>query len=237
MHTAVLVALISGIFIGGIAIILAPEMLRAQDVPEEVLPLAVVYIRIYFAGAPVNILYNFGASIMRASGDTKRPLYFLTLAGMINVIFNLIFVICFKMTVDGVAIATIISQAISAALVIISLMKNEGMCRLSMRELKIHKAELSKIIKIGVPAGLNGVIFSISNLIIQTAVNSFGKVAMSGVTAASNIEGFTYQTMNGFSQAAIAFSGQNYGAKKPERMKRYSCIVLHLRRYRDLRSQ
>lgn len=123
LHTAVLVALISGIFIGGIAIILAPEMLRAQDVPEEVLPLAVVYIRIYFAGAPVNILYNFGASIMRASGDTKRPLYFLTLAGMINVIFNLIFVICFKMTVDGVAIATIISQAISAALVIISLMK------------------------------------------------------------------------------------------------------------------
>lgn len=224
LHTAVLVALISGIFIGGIAIILAPEMLRAQDVPEEVLPLAVVYIRIYFAGAPVNILYNFGASIMRASGDTKRPLYFLTLAGMINVIFNLIFVICFKMTVDGVAIATIISQAISAALVIISLMKNEGMCRLSMRELKIHKAELSKIIKIGVPAGLNGVIFSISNLIIQTAVNSFGKVAMSGVTVASNIEGFTYQTMNGFSQAAIAFSGQNYGAKKPERMKK---ILVH----------
>ncbi len=215
LHTAVLVALISGIFIGGIAIILAPEMLRAQDVPEEVLPLAVVYIRIYFAGAPVNILYNFGASIMRASGDTKRPLYFLTLAGMINVVFNLIFVICFKMTVDGVAIATIISQAISAVLVIISLMRNEGMCHLSFKELKIHKAELAKIIKIGVPAGLNGAIFSISNLIIQTAVNSFGKVAMSGVTAASNIEGFTYQTMNGFSQAAIAFSGQTTARKSP----------------------
>ena len=228
LHTAVLVALISGVFIGGVAIVLAPALLRAQDVPEDVLPLATLYIRIYFAGAPLNILYNFGASIMRASGDTKRPLYFLTLAGLINVLFNLLFVICFKMTVDGVALATIISQGISAVLVVTSLMKNEGMCRLSLRALRIHKAELAKIVKIGVPAGLNGAIFSISNLIIQTAINGFDKIAMSGVTAASNIEGFTYQTMNGFSQAAIAFSGQNYGAKKYDRMRKilYSCLGL-----------
>lgn len=228
LHTSVAVALISGALIGIVAIILAPEMLRAQKVPDDVLPYAVLYIRIYFAGAPVNILYNFGASIMRASGDTKRPLYFLTIAGLINVVFNMIFVAIFKMTVDGVALATIMSQAISAVFVMISLSKNEGMCHFSIKELRIHKEELAKIVRIGVPAGLNGAIFSISNLIIQTAVNGFDKIAMSGVTAASNIEGFTYQTMNGFTQAAIAFSGQNYGARKYERMRKIllNCLML-----------
>ena len=228
VHTSMAVSAISGVFIAVVAILLAEPMLVMQKVPDDVLPLSILYIRIFFAGSPFNLIYNFGASILRASGDTKRPLYFLALSGMINVILNLLFVLVFGMTVDGVALATVISQIISAVLVVLSLMKNEGYSRYIISKTRIYKEELIKILKIGIPSGLNGVIFSVSNLLIQTSINTFNKVAMAGVTAASSIEGFTYHCMVAFSQAAGTFSGQKHGAKKYSRMKPIllNCLLL-----------
>ena len=187
VHTAVLTAAAGGLLLAVIGFFLSRPLLAMMGTPEDVLDYSVLYMRIYFAGMPVMLLYNYGSSILRAVGDTKRPLYYLTAAGVVNVILNLIFVIYFHMGVAGVALATVISQVISAALIIRCLMRSEGSYRLEWSRLRFYPDKFLKIMKIGIPAGLHGSVFSISNVLIQSSVNSFGSVAMAGNTAAANI--------------------------------------------------
>lgn len=220
VHTSILLSLICGSFLILLGVSAAKPLLALMGTPEDVLDQAALYMRIYFAGMPVVMLYNFGAAILRAIGDTKRPLYFLLTAGVINVILNLIFVTRFHMGVAGVALATVISQAVSAALIVRCLMHSDGCFRLELKKLKIHKEKLLQMVRIGLPAGMQGAIFSISNVLIQSSINSFGSVAMAGNTAASNIEGFVYTAMNAFHQTALSFTSQNYGARKMERIPR-----------------
>lgn len=218
VHTAVLTAIISGVFLIFVGLILAEPALRFMDTPEDCINQAVLYIRLYFVGMPVMMLYNFGSAILRAVGDTKRPLYYLLIAGVINVVLNMIFVIVFHMGVAGVAIATVVSQVVSASLVLRCLIRTDSDYKVNLGELRIVKDKLFKMIQIGVPAGLQGALFSFSNVLIQSSVNSFGSVAMAGNTAASNIEGFVYTAMNSLHQTAISFTGQNYGARKFKRI-------------------
>ena len=220
VHTSITVALVSGVAVGAFGLILAKPLLRMMDSPEDVIDLAALYIRIYFAGMPANMLYNFGAAILRAVGDTKRPLYYLSLAGLVNVLLNLLLVIVFHMGVAGVAIATVASQLISAVLVIRCLMHTSTAIHLNLRRLRIDGPSLREIVRVGLPAGLQGSIFSISNVLIQTSVNSFGSIAMAGNTNASNLEGFVYTAMNAIHQADITFASQNYGARKFDRVRR-----------------
>ena len=227
VHTSVMLSIIGGVLLAVIGIIFAAPLLELMGTPENVLPLAALYVRIYFAGMPVILLYNYGSAILRAIGDTKRPLYYLAVAGVLNIILNLIFVIVFQLSVAGVALATIISQTLSAVLVIRCLMHTEGGCHLDLRRLKIHSHKLWKILQLGLPAGLQGSIFSLSNVLIQSSVNSFGAIAMAGNSAAANIEGFTYVAMNAFYQAAITFVSQNMGAMEFKRIKRiaWQCLA------------
>ncbi len=220
VHTAVLISLICGVGLIFIGVLLAGPLLALMGTPEDVLGQAALYMRIYFVGMPATMLYNFGAAILRATGDTRRPLYYLFASGIINVILNLVLVIVFHLGVAGVAIATVISQCISALLILRCLMHDDAMYRLHLDKLKIHKSRLILMIRIGLPAGMQGAVFSISNVLIQSSVNSFGSVAMAGNTAASNIEGFIYTSMNAFHQTAISFTSQNYGAGKKERINR-----------------
>ena len=222
-----MLSIIGGVLLAVIGIIFAAPLLELMGTPENVLPLAALYVRIYFAGMPVILLYNYGSAILRAIGDTKRPLYYLAVAGVLNIILNLIFVIVFQLSVAGVALATIISQTLSAVLVIRCLMHTEGGCHLDLRRLKIHSHKLWKILQLGLPAGLQGSIFSLSNVLIQSSVNSFGAIAMAGNSAAANIEGFTYVAMNAFYQAAITFVSQNMGAMEFKRIKRiaWQCLA------------
>ena len=228
VHTSVLTSLISGVILVFLGFFLSGSALRMMDTPSDVIQMSMLYMRIYFLGMPVMLAYNFGSAILRAVGDTKRPLYYLLTAGVINVLLNLFFVISLRLGVAGVALATVISQAVSAALVLRCLIRSEADYRLDLKSLTIKKDKLLKMIQIGVPAGLQGALFSISNVLIQTSVNSFGKVAMAGNTAASNIEGFVYTAMNALHQAAISFTSQNYGARKPERIKKIMGICLLL---------
>ena len=175
-----------------------------------------------------STVYNFGAAILRAAGDTKSPLFFLTAAGVINIILNLIFVICLNMDVAGVALATSISQTVSAVLVVRELMKRTDNCKLELKKMKIYKRQLLRIIQIGIPAGIQGALFSISNVIIQSSVNSFGSVAISGNAAAQNIEGFVYISMNSISQTALNFAGQNHGARNFDRIRKIMKICISL---------
>ncbi len=218
VHTAILTAFISGCILVVLGIFLSGPALSLIYTPEDVIEHSILYMRIYFVGMPAMMTYNFGSAILRAVGDTKRPLYYLLLAGIINVILNLIFVIVFHMGVAGVAWATVISQVISAALVLRCLIKSDAGYHLDLKQLKIVPDKLLKMIQIGVPAGLQGALFSISNVLIQSSVNSFGSLAMAGNTAAANIEGFVYTSMNAFHQTAISFTGQNYGARKYKRI-------------------
>ena len=190
VHTAILVSIVSGLMLVVLGISLAAPLLTLMGTPDEVLPLSTLYIRIYFAGMPFTMLYNFGSAIMRSTGDTKRPLYFLAFSGVVNVVLNLILVIVFHMSVAGVAIATVVSQAISAILVMICLLRMDGLCRVDVKQLRIYKDKLVDMIRIGLPAGLQGALFNISNVLIQSSVNSFGSVAMAGNSASANIEGF-----------------------------------------------
>lgn len=227
VHTSVILSIIGGVLLAVIGIIFASPLLELMGTPENVLPLAALYVRIYFAGMPVILLYNYGSAILRAIGDTKRPLYYLAIAGVLNIILNLILVIVFEMSVAGVALATIISQTLSAVLVIRCLMHIEGGCHLDLHQLKIHTNKLWKILQLGLPAGLQGSIFSLSNVLIQSSVNSFGAIAMAGNSAAANIEGFTYVAMNSFYQAAITFVSQNMGAMEFKRIRKiaWQCLV------------
>lgn len=218
VHTAILTAIVSGIALIFIGVFLAKPLLQWMGTPADVIDHSVLYMKIYFVGMPAFMVYNFGAAILRAIGDTKRPLYFLTLAGAVNVVFNLIFVIVFHMGVAGVALATIISQAISAVLIILCLVKTEGPCHLDLKQLKIHSEILVSMLRIGLPAGLQGCIFSISNVLIQSSVNSFGSLVMAGNTAAGNIEGFVYTAMNSIYQTSLSFTSQNMGAKQFKRV-------------------
>lgn len=220
VHTAILLSLVSGIVMIFIGIALAEPLLRLMGTPDNVLDQAALYVRIYFAGMPVIMLYNFGSAILRAVGDTKRPMYFLLLAGILNVFMNLFFVIVFHMGVAGVALATVLSQCVSAGLVLLCLIRSNGSIKLHLKEMKIHKEPLLKMIRVGLPAGIQGSIFSISNVLIQSSVNSFGDIAMAGNAAASNIEGFIYTCMNAIYQAAISFTSQNYGAGQYRRIRK-----------------
>ena len=218
VHTSVLASLIFGCIVLVIGISLAAPMLELMGTPEEVLDQACLYMRIYFIGMPASMLYNFGAAILRAVGDTQRPLYFLFLAGIINVVLNLFFVIGFHLDVAGVAIATVISQCVSAGLVLLCLVKSHTPYRVDLRRLGLKKDKLWGMVKIGLPAGIQGCSFSISNVLIQSSINSFGAMAMAGNTAASNIEGFVWTAMDAFTQSTLSFTGQNYGAKKFHRI-------------------
>lgn len=220
VHTAVLLSLICGVVVLFVGFFLASPALSLMGTPAELLPHAIAYMKIYFLGMPAMLFYNFGAAILRAIGDTKRPLAFLLVAGVVNVILNLLFVIGFGMGVKGVAYATIISQTISAILIFRCMMKLDGPCKLIIRELNIYSDKARRIIRVGLPAGLQGSIFSISNVLIQSSVNSFGAIAVAGNTATCNLEGFVYIAMNSFHQTAISFTGQNMGAKKADRIKK-----------------
>ena len=219
VHTAVLLSLVGGAALTVIGFVLARPLLRLMGSPEDVIDLAVLYVRVLFLGMPVQMLYNFCAAILRAVGDTKRPLYFLTISGVINVVLNLIFVILFHMSVAGVALATIISQAVSAVLIVLSLMSMDGPTHLNPRALRINGAILKEIVRIGLPAGIQSSVFSLSNVVIQSSVNSFGSIVIAGNAAAMNIGSFIYQAMNTFHQAVTCFASQNLGARKPGRIR------------------
>ena len=218
VHTAVLLSLIGGVLLAFVGVFAARPLLHLMGSPEDVIDLAVLYVRILFIGMPVQMLYNFCAAILRAVGDTKRPLYFLTIAGVVNVLLNLFFVISLHMSVAGVALATIISQAVSAWLVLHSLMMANGPTRLNIRRLHFNREMLLGIIRIGLPAGIQSSVFSLSNVVIQSSVNSFGSVVVAGNAAAANVGSFVYQAMNTFQQAVTCFCGQNIGARKPRRI-------------------
>lgn len=228
VHTSMLVAVIGGVILIAVGLSLAAPLLELMGTPEDVLPLSVLYIKIFFMGMPATLLYNFGSAVLRAVGDTRRPLYFLLAAGVINVILNLIFVIGFSLGVAGVALATVASQCISAFLVVRCLTKSEADYRLCIRKLRLVPDKIRYIVRIGLPAGLQGAIFSISNVLIQSSVNSFGSVAMAGNTAAANIEGFVYTGMNAVYQTALSFGSQNFGAKNYKRMAKIQLYCLGL---------
>ena len=217
VHTAMTLAIIAGLTVGMIGFIFCRPLLKMMDNP--VLDLATTYMKIYFLGMPFNMVYNFGASILRAVGDTKRPLIYLTIAGVVNVVLNLILVIVFHMNVAGVAIATVASQAVSAVLVVICLMRSHGVVHLDLKELRIHKRQLIDIARVGLPAGLQGSLFSISNVLIQSSVNGFGEVVVAANSAGGNLEGFVYTAMNAIHQAALTFASQNLGAGKIKRVR------------------
>ncbi len=226
VHTSILASLLFGVVLIGIGMVLARPILTAMATPADVLDQAVLYMRIYFIGMPVMMLYNFGAAILRAVGDTQRPLYFLVIAGVVNVVLNLFFVIVLHMDVAGVATATDISQAVSALLVLRCLIKTDGPYQVDLRRLTIKKDKLIRMVKIGLPAGIQGASFSISNVLIQSSINSFGSMAMAGNTAAANIEGFVGMGVDAFSQAALSFTGQNMGAGKPERIRKIILLCM-----------
>lgn len=218
VHTSMMVSIVGGVILAVIGFFFSTTFLIWMQLPVEVLPLASLYLKIYFLGMPASMIYNFGSAILRAVGDTKRPMYYLSFAGVVNVVLNLIFVIVWNMDVAGVAIATVISQIISAILIVRCLMKEKGMYRFELKKLSVNRDILGKIFRIGLPASFQGMLFSISNVIIQSSVNSFGAVIVAGNSAGANIEGFVYMGMNAFSQASISFVGQNVGANKYDRV-------------------
>lgn len=230
VHTAILLSLVSGVFLAIIGSLGAKTILIWMQSPPEVRGLATIYLRIYFLGMPACMLYNFGAALLRAVGDTRRPLYYLFAAGVVNVLLNLFFVIVCHLDVAGVAIATVTSQCISAALVMRCMIQERGAVHLELRELHIWKARLKQILQVGLPAGFQGVLFSLSNVVIQSSINSFGEIVVAGNAAASNIENFVYATTNAFHQANTSFTSQNVGAGQYDRirpilLRSQACVV------------
>lgn len=228
VHTAILTALVCGLALVFIGMGLSRPLLTLMGTPADVIDQSVLYMRIVFAGMPALMLYNFGAAVLRAVGDTQRPLYFLLCAGVLNVLLNLFCVIVLHMGVAGVATATAVSQCLSAALVLLCLIRSNAVYKLDLKALRIYKDKLVQMTKIGVPAGIQGAMFSLSNVIIQSNINSFGSIAMAGSTAAGNIEGFVFTAEDAFAQAALSFTGQNYGAKKFDRINKVlvNCVLL-----------
>ena len=226
VHTAIPMAVICGVIITLIGVFGSGTFLRWMGTPAENLRLATLYMQIYFCGMVFNLLLNFGASILRAAGDTTRPMLYLSVAGVVNVVLNVVFVTLFHMDVAGVALATIISQAVSAVLIVRALMKREDACRLKLREIGIHRKPLGRMLALGVPAGIQSSLFSISNVIIQSSINSFGTVTLAGNTAASNLEGYVYMVMHSFNQTVMNFAGQNTGARNYKRIERLYWVCL-----------
>ena len=225
VHTSLLLSVISGLILTVIGMAFTEQMLIWMQTPEEVLDLSALYLRIYFGGMVAMMIYNFGSALLRSKGDTKRPLYYLALSGVINIILNLVFVICFNMDVAGVGLATVISQCVSAFLVVRCLYKETDAFHFDFHKLKIDKKIMSKIFSIGIPAGFQGVVFSLSNVVIKSSVNSFGPVVMAGSAAAASIEGFVWVSMNSFSQGALTFTSQNIGAGKYSRINKIALIA------------
>ena len=230
VHTAILLALISGIAMSVIGILCARESLVLIATPDDIIEQAALYLRIYFSGMPFFMLYNYGAAILRAVGDTKRPLMYLIAAGTANAVLDLILVIIFKMGVAGVAIGTITSQFISCVLVIRCLCKTDAIYKLYISKLRIKKYYLIQILKVGLPAGIQSTVINFSNVLLQSSVNSFGEIAMAGYTAANNILGFLYVSVNSVTQACMSFTSQNYGVRKFKRMDKVlaNCAILSI---------
>ena len=227
IHTCITLSLLSGVFMLVFGVVMARQLLVWMSSPTDVIDLATVYLRIYFLGMPANLFYNFGAAILRAQGDTQRPLYFLTAAGVVNVVLNLFFVLVCNLAVAGVALATIISQYISAALVLRCLLKEEGALKVDLKKLGLERSVVARIMQVGLPAGFQGVIFSLSNVVIQSSLNSFDDpVLVAGSSTGANIESFVYAAMNAFYQSAITFVGQNYGAGKCDRVDKVTRYCL-----------
>lgn len=218
VHTGILFALFGGLFMGVFGFFASGTLLSWMATPEDVLPLSTIYMQIYFIGLPSLLIYDFGTALLRAVGDTKRPLYFLMISGMVNVVLNLIFVIVFDWGVAGVATATIVAEIISAILVLLCLHAHEGPIRLQRKSLHFSLDKGIKMVKIGVPAGVQGMLFSISNVLIQSSVNSFGSIVMAGNTASLNIENFVYISMNAIYQTNLSFTSQNMGARQFKRI-------------------
>lgn len=216
VHTAMLLGVFCGILIGIIGFFFSGEMLKLMQVPDDVLDLATLYLKVYFLGSPGLLTYNFGASVVRATGDTKRPLVILALSGLVNVILNVVLIVVFNFGVEGVAIATIVSQYLSAIMIVAYLFSVNNSCRLDIRKFRVEKSELKQILRLGLPAGVQSSLFSISNVIIQSSVNSFGSVAMAGIAAGSNYDSYIFTGTNAISQTAMTFTSQNIGAKKFE---------------------
>ena len=219
-HTAVTTALLSGLILAVLGNVLSRPLLQLMDSPADVIDLSTTYMRIIFLGMPMQLLYNFCAALLRSVGDTKRPLYFLSVAGVANVLLNLLFVIVLKMSVAGVALATIISHTISALLALRSLTHRDDMLKIELKKLRIDPSIFLEIARIGLPTGVQSAMFSIANVLIQSTRNSFGSTVMAGCAAAANVGGFISQGLNAFAMACTSFVSQNYGAKKPQRILR-----------------
>ena len=226
VHTSILLGLISGFVMLGIGVGVARPLLKLMDSPDNVLDLATLYLRIYSLGMPFILVYNFGAAILRSVGDTKRPLYTLIVSGFINTGLNFLLVVAFKLSVAGVAIATTVSNAFNAIVVVILLLKEKSMLKLKIKKLCIKKTEFTQILKIGIPAGVQGIVFSLSNIFIQSALNRFGDIVMAGSTAAVTFEAFSYCVINAFSQACATYIGQNFAAGNTDRCKKVFRISL-----------
>ena len=231
VHTAIMLSLISGILLTVLGECLARQLLVLMRSDEKVIGLSTLYLRIYFLGMTAMMVYNFASAILRAAGDTRRPLYYLIIAGFINVVLNVFFVVVLKMDVAGVATATAVSQCVSAVLVVRCMLKHGGAVSFEIRKLRIYKERLIAIIRIGIPAGIQGTVFSISNVLVQSSINSFGATVMAGSAAANNIEAFLYVSLNSFHQATVSFTSQNYGAGETKRINKVvvcalACVIV-----------
>ena len=228
VHTAMTFALVSGVVMSFVGLFFSKGALMLMGTPDDIINLSALYMKIYFMGMPFFMVYNYGAAILRAVGDTKRPLLFLTIAGVVNAVLNMVLVIFFHLGVVGVAVATVVAQMISCVLVLKVLFKADSSYKLSVKKIGIKMEYLNQLLKIGVPAGIQSIVISFSNVLLQSSVNSFGSIAMAGYTAANNIFGFMFAIVNAFSQTCMSFTSQNYAARKPKRMDKIfvQCLAL-----------
>ncbi len=224
VHTSMMIAIVSGALLTVVGLLLSRQMLVLMGTPDELIGYSTTYLMIYFLGMIPTTVYNFGSSLLRAIGDTRRPLYYLTIAGVLNVLLNIFTVLVLDLNVAGVAIATVVSQTVSATLVVICLMREKGAIRFEWKKLSVDKSKLGQIVRIGLPAGLQGTLFSLSNVVIQSSINKFGPDVVSGNSAAANLEGFVYVAMNSFYQAVISFVSQNFGQRNYKRIVKSQLI-------------
>lgn len=231
VHTAILLSIYSGIFLSAVGFVTAPGILRLMQTPREIMYLAITYIRIYFLGMLACMVYNFGSAILRAVGDTKRPLYYLAFSGVVNVLLNLFFVVALHLDVAGVAIATVLSQSLAMVLIIRCLMREAEDIHLDLKQLHIYKKQLAEILRIGIPAGVQQIVFSVANLMIQSYINGFGAIIVAANSIAGNVLGFVYTAMNAFYHTVLAFVSQNVGAGKYRRLNKIvltelGCVIV-----------
>lgn len=226
VHTSMALATVCGVFLAILGVFVSRPIMALMDTPSDVIDHSVRYMSIIFAGVPFSLIYNYGSGLLKASGDTKRPLYILTVSGIVNILLNLVFVVFFEMAEAGVALATIMSQAVSAVSVVVLLMKRNDEMKLEFKKICFHRPELVNIIKIGIPTGLNAILFNIANITLQSTINVFGKEYIAGSTAASSINHYISIMQTSLSSATLSFVGQNYGAKKLKRIKKVTHISL-----------